>query len=81
VKEKGGSNLEELECVHAVIAGQRELYANLVLRYQSMVYSVCLKMTGNSSSAEELAQEVFIKAYRVLATYREEASFWFSRLY
>jgi RNA polymerase sigma factor (sigma-70 family) len=40
-----------------------------------MVYRVCLKMTGNSSSAEDVAQEVFIKAYQVLVSYREEAAF------
>ncbi|NQX70683.1 sigma-70 family RNA polymerase sigma factor [Paenibacillus alba] len=69
------SDLEDLEYIRAVIAGHRESYAELVLRYQGMVYRVCLKMTDDRFSAEDLAQEVFIQAYRALPSYREQSSF------
>jgi RNA polymerase sigma factor (sigma-70 family) len=40
-----------------------------------MVYSVCMKVTGNLIAAEDLAQEVFIKAFRVLSSFRGDARF------
>lgn len=67
--------LEEQECIKSVISGNRNAYSEIVLSYQSMVYRVCLKMTSDQSAAEDLAQEVFIKAYHALSSYREEAQF------
>ena len=46
------------------------------------VYSVCLRMTGSTSSAEDLTQDVFVQLFRKLKTFRGEASFstWLHRL-
>lgn len=69
------SHGSDQECIRAVLAGQHEAYADLVSRYQGLVYSVCCKMTGDAAAAEDVAQETFIKAFRALAAYRHEAAF------
>ncbi|MDT7542407.1 MAG: hypothetical protein QOE33_2311 [Acidobacteriota bacterium] len=55
-----------------------ELYA----RHNRRVYSLCLRMTGNTSEAEDLAQEVFIQLYRKVGSFRGESAFttWLHRL-
>ncbi|WP_342454287.1 RNA polymerase sigma factor [Paenibacillus sediminis] len=61
--------------MQAVLSGHRDEYSKLVARYHNMVYRVCLKMTRDEESAKDLAQEVFMKAYRALPTFREQSSF------
>ncbi len=57
------------------MAGNRDAYGELVAKYQSMVYRVCLKFTRDEHAAEDLAQEVFIKAYHALSGFRQDALF------
>jgi RNA polymerase sigma-70 factor, ECF subfamily len=42
---------------------QLEEFENLVRSYQNMVFSVAVRITGSHADAEDIAQEVFIKAY------------------
>lgn len=46
------------------------------------VYGLCLRMSGDASQAEELAQEAFIRAWSKLRTFRGESAFstWLHRL-
>jgi RNA polymerase sigma-70 factor (ECF subfamily) len=55
--------------------GDHEAFANLVARHQRMVHSVTIRMTGSLTEGEDLAQEVFIQAFRRLDTFRGEAKF------
>ncbi|SDX09963.1 RNA polymerase sigma-70 factor, ECF subfamily [Marininema mesophilum] len=73
---------EEHGLIREILAGNQELYSTLVDRYRPRVYSTALKMTGNPTDAEDLAQEAFIRAYRSLPTYRFESSFstWIYRI-
>jgi len=41
----------------------------LVRGHQDRVYSICLRLLGNTADAEEIAQDTFVRAYRALATY------------
>lgn len=70
-----GRVLDEQQCVRAAVAGNCDAFGELVATYQSMVYRVCLKMTGNRNAAEDLAQEVFLKAYDALSAFRLDSSF------
>jgi len=55
---------------------RRNQYAEeLFRRHQPRVALWCLRLAGNRESAADLAQEVFLKAYRGLATFRGEARF------
>jgi len=54
----------------------------LVRLYQNKVYALCVHLTGNHIDAQDLAQEAFIRAYRSLGSFRNEADFgtWMHRI-
>lgn len=70
MKLKEGRILEETEWISAVLSGEHQAFGHLVNRYQGMVYRVCIKITGEAESAKDMAQEVFIKAYKALPSFR-----------
>lgn len=63
------------EIISRVLRGEQSLYAELVKRYQGFVFTIALRYTPNREDAEEIAQDVFIKAYRSLADFRGESKF------
>ncbi|MBL0386097.1 RNA polymerase sigma factor [Tumebacillus sp. ITR2] len=65
----------DLEWIKKVLAGDESCYRLLVERYQALVYTIALRMVRDRTEAEDIAQDVFLKAYRTLADFREEASF------
>ena len=64
------------------VRGELQSFEELFKLYNRKVYSVCLRMTGNSAEAEDLSQEVFVQVFRKLDTFRGESSFttWLYRL-
>ncbi len=60
------------------MSGFEELYR----KHYRRVFSLCIRMTGNSTEAEDLTQEVFIQLHRKLSSFRGEAAFttWLHRL-
>ena len=56
-------------------AGDKDAFANLVDKYQKPVYSVCYRMLGTPTAAEDAAQEAFIRAYQALDRYDPTRSF------
>ena len=63
------------EIINRVLQGEQALYAQLVNRYQNFVFTIALRYTPNREDAEEIAQDVFVKAYRSLADFRGESKF------
>jgi len=61
--------------VRRTLGGDAGAYDELVHRYQRQVYSLLYRMLGNASDAEDTTQETFIRAYRALRTFRQDASF------
>lgn len=57
-------------------------FEELVSLYQSRVYSLGYKLSGNHDDAQDLAQEVFIRAFGALKDFRNEADFgtWLHRI-
>jgi RNA polymerase sigma-70 factor, ECF subfamily len=53
--------------------GDARAFEELVSAYQHRVFGVALRMLGTRAEAEEIAQEVFLRAYRALADFRGEA--------
>ena len=62
--------------------GDMQAFEELYERHNRRVYSLCLRMTGNVSEAEDLAQEVFIQLFRKIGSFRGESAFttWLHRL-
>jgi RNA polymerase sigma-70 factor (ECF subfamily) len=58
---------DEQELVERCLAGQDSAFYEFVERHQSLVYGVCLRMLGDGHEAEDVAQEVFVRALRSLA--------------
>jgi len=54
-------------------AGDPRAFEELVIGYQHRVFGVALRMLGSRAEAEEIAQEVFLRAHRALADFRGEA--------
>jgi RNA polymerase sigma-70 factor (ECF subfamily) len=63
-------------------AGDMPAFEELYERHHRRVYSLCLRMTGNTAEAEDLAQEAFIQLYRKIGSFRGESAFttWLHRL-
>jgi RNA polymerase sigma factor (sigma-70 family) len=65
----------DTEIIKRVLAGEQVLFAQLVQRYQQYVFTLVYRFTDNREDAEEIGQDVFVKAYRSLADFRGEAKF------
>ena len=63
------------EIISRVLRGEQSLYAEIVKRYQSFVFTIALRYTPIREDAEEIAQDVFVKAYRSLADFRGDSRF------
>lgn len=56
--------------------GGREAFAELVRRHERRIYGVVYRMSGNPSDADDLAQEVFMTAWRAIGSFRRGSSFY-----
>jgi RNA polymerase sigma-70 factor (ECF subfamily) len=54
-------------------AGEARAFEELVIAHQHRIYGVALRMLRDSAEAEEVAQEVFVRAYRGIAAFKGEA--------
>jgi RNA polymerase sigma-70 factor (ECF subfamily) len=65
----------DLELVQETILGDERSFVSLVERYGQPILSLCYASTLDAAEAEDLAQEVFVSAWRGLRKFRGEASF------
>ncbi len=65
----------ETQLIAEARAGNKEAFSALVEKYQKPVFSVCYRMLGTPTAAEDAAQEAFIRAYQALDRYDPERSF------
>jgi RNA polymerase sigma-70 factor (ECF subfamily) len=63
------------DIISTVLQGNKEAYAGLVKRYKGFVFTICLRYTSNREDAEEIAQDIFVKAYRCLSDFRGDSKF------
>lgn len=69
------TRLSDTEIISNVLNGNQQSYAGLVSRYQNYVFTLVLRFTKNREDAEELSQDIFVKAYRALSTFRGDSKF------
>jgi RNA polymerase sigma factor (sigma-70 family) len=69
------TGLNDNEIISKVLAGDHPAYAGLVNRYQNYVFTLALRIVKNREDAEEVAQDVFIRAYKYLADFRGASKF------
>ena len=80
----GVATLEpEVSLIERCLAGDEAGWEDLVKVYTRRVYSVCYRFTSNATEAQDLTQEVFLRVFRSLKSFRAgEGSFlvWLNRL-
>jgi RNA polymerase sigma-70 factor, ECF subfamily len=69
------SNPTELEMISAVLAGEIELYHDLIRPFERSVYVMALSYMKNEADAEDVAQEAFVRAFCKLSSFRAESKF------
>jgi RNA polymerase sigma-70 factor, ECF subfamily len=74
--------MADSDLITRAAGGDLAAFQALVERHRSMVYRVAYQFAGNHHDAEDIAQEVFIKVYRSLDKFRQDAqlSSWLYRI-
>jgi DNA-directed RNA polymerase specialized sigma24 family protein len=72
----------EAEAIEAAKNGDAEAFSKLYTLHKRRVYTLCLRMLGNVSEAEDMTQEAFLHLFRKLGSFRGESAFstWLHRL-
>jgi RNA polymerase sigma-70 factor (ECF subfamily) len=73
---------DDRQAIAACQQGEREAFDRLVERYQRDVYRLCYRYVNNHQDANDMAQDVFLKAYRAIGRFRGDSSFstWLYRI-
>lgn len=69
------TGLNDSEIISRVLAGDHQAFAGLVDRYKSYVFTLALRFTRNREDAEEVSQDIFVKAFRALADFKGNSKF------
>lgn len=81
-RKSQGDKLSEVEAIERAKQGDAEAFERLYHLHKRRVYSLCLRMTANTASAEDLTQEAFLQLFRKIGTFRGESAFstWLHRM-
>ena len=76
------TNFDEREVINLVLKGQKDEYRHLVRTYQGRIYGMVRRQTKDAEIARDIAQDVFMRAYRALPSFRFESTFstWLTRI-
>jgi RNA polymerase sigma-70 factor (ECF subfamily) len=74
--------IPEPELIRLAQQGDAAAFESLYRLHNRRVYSLCLRMVGNTAEAEDLTQEAFLQLFRKISTFRGESAFstWLHRL-
>jgi len=83
VRTQGESTqLAEADVVRRAQQGDVAAFEHIYRLHSRRVYSLCLRMAGNPTDAEDLTQDVFLQLFRKIGTFRGESAFstWLHRM-
>jgi len=66
---------DDLTVIRSVLQGRQSDYATLVTRYEQYVFTLVMRYVQNRELAEELAQDIFVKAYKHLGSFKGDSKF------
>jgi RNA polymerase sigma-70 factor (ECF subfamily) len=77
-----GTIAAESELIGRILAGEQDLYYELIAPYERMAYVCALSIMQNEAEAEDCTQESFLKAFRHLRSFKGESKFgsWLVRI-
>jgi RNA polymerase sigma-70 factor, ECF subfamily len=61
---------QDAQLVQRCLQGDGSAWEELVRRHSRRVYNICYRFVGNRTEAEDISQEVFLRVYRTLGSYR-----------
>lgn len=67
--------MTEQQLIASVKAGNEHAYRSLVAMHQSLVFTMVYRRVNSHEDAEEIAQDVFVKAYKYIASFKGDAKF------
>ena len=72
----------DIELIRRTLDGNQAAFSVLVERYADAVYAVVVDVLRKPGDADDVVQECFVRAYKSLATFRQEARFgtWLQRI-
>lgn len=77
-----GVSDEDARILRGLRSGIEDAYEELIARYQGGVYGIVFRLLGNQSDASDVVQEVFLKVFRSVGSFREQSSLrtWIYRI-
>jgi RNA polymerase sigma factor (sigma-70 family) len=63
------------DLVEACLAGNQDSFAELIRRYQNLIYKIAHNVMNETEELDDIVQDVFIKIYQTLGSYRAEYKF------
>ena len=69
------TEIADIDVISQVLKGDHNSYATLVNRYNNFVFTIVLRYIKGREDAEEVAQDVFIKAYKSLSSFKGDSKF------
>jgi RNA polymerase sigma-70 factor, ECF subfamily len=72
----------DIELVERYFGGDTSAFDEIMIRYERQIFRVCYRFVENRDDALDLAQDVFVKAFEHLPTFRRESTFktWLYRI-
>lgn len=67
--------MTDYELISKIVAGNTQLFSELVTRYKKLIYSVVYNMISDKQDVNDISQEVFIRIYKSLSRYNPEFKF------
>lgn len=74
--------MQEKDIISRIVAGDHGAFRGFYEAHKSLVFNLCYRMLDNAQEAEDLTQDIFLKAFRSLPKFRMEAkiSTWLYRI-
>src|ERR1700683_530628 len=75
-------DMDDQAAIQAVLAGDKEAYGALVVRYSGRLFRVAFRITGNEADAEDVVQDALLRGYRKLESFESRSDFgtWIYRI-
>jgi RNA polymerase sigma-70 factor (ECF subfamily) len=79
---QSGVSEEDARILRGLRSGIENAYEELIERYEQQIFGMVYRLLGNQSDASDVVQEVFLKVFRGVSTFREQSSLrtWIYRI-
>lgn len=67
--------VDDLQIIKSVLNGDTQAFNTIVKRYKNMVFKACIIRLGSNEEAEDAMQEIFIRVFRSLKTFKQDSNF------